>query len=160
MKKVYHELEPFYKETSEILILGSIPSPKSREIGFYYAHPQNRFWKVLAKLYNEKLPISLNDKKLFLEKHKIALWDVLSSCNINGASDSSIKNPKFNNINKLIKNTNIKKVFTTGRTAYNLYNKNVKSKTKIEGIYLPSTSPANCKLSLEDLTKEYEVLLK
>ena len=145
MKKVYHELEPFYKETSEILILGSIPSPKSREIGFYYAHPQNRFWKVLAKLYNEKLPISLNDKKLFLEKHKIALWDVLSSCN---------------NINKLIKNTNIKKVFTTGRTAYNLYNKNVKSKTKIEGIYLPSTSPANCKLSLEDLTKEYEVLLK
>lgn len=140
-KKVYHELEPYYNTNSKVLILGSMPSVKSRELKFYYMHPQNRFWKTLAKVYDEDLPSSIDDKKDFLKRHKIALWDVIASCNITGSSDSSISNVKVNNINKLLKETNVEKIFTLGRKAYNLYNKYLLSKTKKETSYLPSTSP-------------------
>ena len=87
-KKVYHELEPYYNIDSKVLILGSMPSVKSRELGFYYMHPQNRFWKTLAKVFDEDLPKAIDDKKDFLKRHKIALWDVIASCNITGSSDS------------------------------------------------------------------------
>lgn len=158
--KIFHEFEAFYSKESEILILGSIPSSKSREEGFYYAHSQNRFWKVLAKVFNEEEPKTIDEKKRFLINNKIALWDVLASCEIKGSSDSSIKNPVFNDINKIINNSNIEKIFTTGKTAYNLYNKYLFSSTKKEAIYLPSTSPANCKMSLEDLVEEYKIIIK
>lgn len=158
--KVNHNLEPFYDKNSEILILGSIPSVKSRELGFYYMHPQNRFWRILEKVYEEPLPVTIEEKKEFLKKYKIALWDVLSSCTIDASSDASIKNIKVNNIKKLIKETNVKRIYTTGKKAYDIYQKEVFPKTKIEAIYLPSSSPANATYSLEKLIKDYQVIKK
>ena len=108
---VYHTLEPFYNKKSKILILGTMPSSKSREYGFYYMHPQNRFWKVLSEILGENFPTTIQDKKVLLNKYGIALWDVLSSCDIIGSSDSSIKNPKPNDIKRLIYKTNINAVF-------------------------------------------------
>ena len=105
---VNHEFGPFVNKDSKILILGSIPSVKSREYGFYYMHKQNRFWKVISDIFDDKFPDSLSDKKEFLRKNKIALWDVLESCDIEGSSDSSIKNPKVNDIKSLILDTDIK----------------------------------------------------
>ena len=155
-KKVYHELEPYYNTNSKVLILGSMPSVKSRELKFYYMHPQNRFWKTLAKVYDEDLPSSIDDKKDFLKRHKIALWDIIASCNIAGSSDSSISNVKVNNINKLLKETNVEKIFTLGRKAYNLYNKYLLPKTKKEALYLPSTSPLYCPKGIDEkLYNEY-----
>ena len=107
----------------KILILGSIPSIKSREFGFYYAHPQNRFWKVISNIYNENQPTNIEEKKELLKKHNIALWDVIKSCDMIGSSDSSINNEVPNDINSLLKKTKIKKIYTTGKTAYKLYNK-------------------------------------
>lgn len=156
--KVTHEFGPYYDKNSEILILGSIPSPKSREIGFYYGHPQNRFWKVLEQVYSEKIEDTIPCKKAFLTKHHLALWDVLSSCYIKGASDSTIKSPIVNDINQVILNSKVKKIYTTGKTAYNLYNKYCYKKTNIKAVYLPSTSPTNCRLKLQDLTEEYKIL--
>ncbi len=157
MKKVKHELEAYINNDSEILILGSMPSVKSRELGFYYAHPQNKFWKVLSKVYNEEEPKTIEDKKIFLNKHKIALYDVIKECEINGSSDSSIKNIKVNDIKKLIKNTNITKIFTTGKKANQLYKKYCYKDVLIEGIYLPSTSPANVGYcSFDELVNVYK----
>lgn len=145
---VKHEFSPFYNKKSEILILGSIPSPKSREQGFYYGHPQNKFWKVLANVYKEIEPKSIESKKKFLEKNKIALWDILASCEIKGAADNTIRNYKINDLKSIIDNSNIKKIYTTGKVAYHLYKKHCYDIIKKEAIYLPSTSPANCRLSL------------
>lgn len=158
--RVTHEFEPFYDENSKILILGSIPSPKSRELGFYYMHPQNRFWKVLSSVFGEEVPLSIDNKKQFLKKHNIALWDVLESCDIDGASDSSIKNPIPNDIEEILKNSKVKRIYTTGKTAHKLYNKYILNKIGIEVIYLSSTSPANARMSLEELVNEYKNILK
>lgn len=158
--RVTHEFEPFYDENSKILILGSIPSPKSRELGFYYMHPQNRFWKVISSVFGEDIPIPIEDKKQFLKKHNIALWDVLESCDIDGASDSSIKNPIPNDIEKILKNSKVERIYTTGKTAHKLYNKYILNKIGIEDICLSSTSPANVRMSLEDLVDEYKNVLK
>ncbi len=157
--KVIHELDPIYDENSEILILGSIPSVKSREVGFYYAHPKNRFWKVLAAVFNENLPVSIEEKVAFLKQNKIALWDVLSSCEITKSSDSSIKNIQVNDIRLILEKTKITKIYTTGKKAYEIYQKQIYPKTKLEAIYLPSTSPANAKDSLEKLIQEYKKYL-
>lgn len=158
--KVNHEFGPFYDEDSKILILGSIPSPKSRELGFYYMHPQNRFWRVLSYIFCEDIPVTIIDKKEFLKRHNIALWDVLDSCEIRGSEDSSIKNPIPNNINKIIKNSKVKKIYTTGMTAYKLYNKYIFKSVGIEAIYLPSTSGANAKMTFDNLVNEYKKILK
>ena len=161
VSKVVHELSPVYNSESKILILGSIPSPKSRENGFYYGHTQNKFWKVLSKIFDIEIPDSNEFKKQFLLKRKIALWDVISSCEIIGASDTSIKNVKVNNINEIIKNSKIDTIFTTGKKAYNLYMKYCYSITNRKPIYLPSTSPANCaNYTFDDLVKEYKAILK
>lgn len=154
--KVLHELNPIYDENSKVLILGTIPSIKSRELGFYYAHPKNKFWKTLSLIYNEELPITIEEKIIFLTKHNIALYDVLASCDIDSSSDSSIKNPVPNNLMPIIQNSKITTIFTTGKKAYELYQKYCYPETKIKGIYLPSTSPANCSKGIEKkLIKEY-----
>ena len=161
LKKVNHELEAFYDKDSLVLILGSMPSVKSKELGFYYMHPQNRFYKTLAKIYEEEIPNTIDEKKAFLKRHKIALWDVIKSCEINGSSDSSIRNVKANDINEILSQTKIKAIFTTGKKAYTLYQKYCYEKTKIEAIYLPSTSPANCPKGIEELLqKEYSQIKK
>lgn len=154
--RVSHEFGPFYKKNSKVLILGSMPSRKSLEEGFYYAHPQNRFWKVLSFIYNEDIPQTIVDKKKFLERHYIALWDVIESCDIKGSSDSSIRNVVVNDINYILNNSNVSVIYTTGRVSYNLYNKYCKDNTEIDAIYLPSTSPANCGRGIfEKLVSEY-----
>lgn len=157
--KVYHELEPFFDENSEILILGSIPSIKSRETGFYYAHKQNRFWQVLADVYKENTPLTIADKKMFLKKHHIALWDTIKECDITGSSDSSIKNVIVNDINFLLTKTKIKKIFVAGRISEKYYNKFCLKDTNIPCIYLPSTSGANASMNYEKLLASYQIIL-
>lgn len=154
-KVIHHEFPPYYDKDSKVLILGSIPSVKSRIAGFYYMHPQNKFWQVLAYIYQEDLPLEIEDKKCFLKRHHIALWDVLESCEISGSSDSTIKNPKVNDILSLINKTNIKRIYVTGKKALSLYQKYCYPKVGIEAIYLPSTSPANASCSYEKLKDSY-----
>ena len=156
---VNHEFGPFVNKDSKILILGSIPSVKSREYGFYYMHPQNRFWKIMSDLFEEEMPNTILDKKKFLKKHYIALWDVLDSCEIKGSSDVSIKNPKVNDIKEIINSTDVRKIFVTGKKALELYNKYCYDDVLIEAIYLPSTSRANCAISYENLRKKYEIII-
>lgn len=148
--KVIHPLMPIYDKDSKVLILGSMPSVKSREVGFYYGHPKNRFWKTLEKVYGEKIGESNEEKTSFLKKHHIALFDVLKSCDIASSKDQSIKNPIPNDFTEILKNSKIKVIFTTGRKANELYQKYCYPKTKIEAIYLPSTSPCNCPKGIEE----------
>lgn len=152
MTKVYHPFEPVYDKNSTMLILGSFPSIKSREINFYYGHPQNRFWKILENIFNEKIENNTESKIEFLLKNNIALWDTIKECNIVSSSDSSIKNALPNDINIIVKNSNIKAIFCNGNTSYKLFKKYFKDTFKgIDIICLPSSSPANAKFSLENL---------
>jgi hypoxanthine-DNA glycosylase len=159
MEYIEHKFAPVYDANSEILILGTMPSRESRKNGFYYSNPQNRFWKVLYEIFSEKLQTSIEDRKRFLHKHHIALWDVLKSCSIEASSDGSIKDPVVNDFTEILTQTNIKYIFTTGKKAYSLYKKYCEAKTSIKVIYLPSTSPANCAYSYERLLKEYKLIL-
>ena len=155
-----HTLEPFYNSDSKILILGSFPSIKSREIGFYYSHPQNRFWKVLAHTFNEEIPNSIEEKKELLKRNKIALFDVCATCDIKASSDASIKNVVPNNLEEIFNNSKIKVIAFDGKTAYNLYQRYFKDKYDVELISLPSTSPANATWDMQRLINEYRVLNK
>lgn len=155
---VTHTLKPIFNAESSVLILGTMPSPKSRENNFYYGNPQNRFWKVLSAVFNEKLPESNKERTELLLKHRIALWDVLASCEIKGADDSSIKNPVPNDLSIILDACNIKAIFTTGKKAFLLYQRFCEPKTKIQAISLPSTSPANCRMSFESLVESYMII--
>lgn len=156
--RVRHEFGPFYNKDSRVLILGSIPSPKSREQGFYYGHPRNRFWQVLADVLEEDFPETVDDRKAMLTKHRIALWDVLDSCEIKGASDTSIKDPVANDMNFILDKAEIKAIFTTGAKADDLYKKMCYSVCGVPSIKLPSTSPANCGCSYESLKDAYSII--
>ena len=158
-ERITHAFDPVFDSESRILVLGTMPSPKSRELGFYYSHPRNRFWPVLAKIFCEDVPETPEKRKEFALRHKIALWDVLKECDIEGASDSSIKNAVPNDISVILNSADIKAVFTTGATAAKLYKKFIKPETKIPAIALPSTSPANAKVKFEELCEEYEIIL-
>lgn len=148
-----HTFGPVYNKNSKILILGSFPSVKSRELNFYYGHPQNRFWKLMSKIYNEEIGDEIDLKKQFLLKNNIALWDTLKSCEIKGSSDASITNVEINNIEELIKKSNISKIIFNGKTAYNLFVKNadMTKYSNLEIRILTSTSPANAAYSLDKL---------
>lgn len=152
----YHNIEPVFDEKSDILILGSFPSVKSRETGFFYGHPQNRFWKVLSGVLGCDTPVTIEDKKEMLLKHHIAVWDVIAKCDITGSGDSSIKNVVPNDISGIIKKSNVRKIFCNGRTAFNLYKKYIEKNTGLEAEYLPSTSPANAGYSLDKLKSEWK----
>ena len=155
---VTHEFPPLWDPECEILILGSIPSPKSREQGFYYGHPQNRFWKVMAKVLGEAVPESIEQKRHLMLSNHIALWDSLEECDIIGAGDSSIKNPVPTDISGLIKKSRIRTIITTGTASYKYYMKYSFDKTGIEAIKLPSTSPANCAVSFKKLVEAYSII--
>ena len=163
MSYITHEfLPPFINDNSEILILGSLPSVKSREEGFYYAHPRNRFFLVLATLFNETEPISIMDRKSFLNKHNIALYDVVYACDIHMSSDSSIKNVTPINIKCLLNaHTRIKIIAVNGGKAKQLFDKYLLKDVpdNIKVVYIPSTSPANAKMSLDQLVDEYSVII-
>lgn len=154
MNRVEHTLEPVFDEHSIVLILGSMPSVVSRQNVKYYAHPQNRFWKIMTKLYDE----DTSDWKKFVLKHKIALWDVISSCTIDGSSDASIKEVVPNDLSVILNVAHIEHIFLLGKSAYNLYCKHIYPTTKIEGTYLPSPSPANASVSLDELVKIYSII--
>ena len=156
---VVHPLKPVYDKNSRALILGTMPSPKSREYGFYYSHPQNRFWRVAAGLYNAPVPETNEAKASFLLQHRIAMWDVLKSCRIAGADDASISEPVPNDIAGLLKKTNIRRIFTTGTKATSLYRRFCYSKTGMVAVPLPSTSPANCRWPYEKLLDAYRIIL-
>lgn len=155
MERVFHTIEPIYSPESEALILGTMPSPKSREAAFYYAHPQNRFWPALALAFGEPAPTTREEKSALILRHKLALWDVLASCEITGASDASIQNPVANDIPALIMATRISRVFCTGATAGRLYTKLVFPTTGIPCVVLPSPSAANARMRLEELARIY-----
>lgn len=146
-----HNIDPVFDSESEILILGSFPSVKSREEGFFYGHPRNRFWQVIAGVCGENTPVSIAEKKELLLKHHIALWDVIQSCNISGSADSTIKDVTVNDICSILKNTKIKRIFTNGRKAESYYQKYARKNTGIDSVCLPSTSPANAAWSRDRL---------
>ena len=147
----YHNIPPLYNSDSRILILGSFPSVKSREGRFFYHHPQNRFWRVMAEVFGCETPQTIEEKKAMMLDHKAAMWDVLASCDITGSSDSSIKNPVPNDIGSILQKTRIKHIYTNGGTAHKYYQKYITRVIGIEDIALPSTSPANAAWSYEKL---------
>ncbi|GFI61131.1 hypothetical protein IMSAG049_00284 [Clostridiales bacterium] len=155
MEKRYEHITrtfgPIYDNFSEILILGSFPSVKSREVNFFYGHPQNRFWKVISAVYGCPVPESIEEKKEFLLHNHIALWDTIDSCDIIGSSDSTIKNVIPTDINIILRAAKIKAVFCNGAASHRLYMKYCYPATGVEAIKLPSTSPANAAFSLEKL---------
>ncbi len=155
---VFHEFPPLFDPESKVLILGTIPSPKSRQQGFYYGHPRNRFWKVLAFVLEEPVPETIEEKKNMLRKHHIALWDVLASCSIEGASDASIRDAVPNDMNVILSQADIRAVFATGSKAASLFRRYCEPLCGRSCIGLPSTSPANCRVSDEELQKSYEIL--
>lgn len=159
-KKVEHTFLPVYNKDSEILILGTFPSVKSRENQFYYGHPQNRFWKVIAKLTGSSLPITIEQKKEMLLKHHIAVWDVIKSCSIIGSSDSSIKDVIVNDFSTVLKDTGIRKIYANGGKAYELYMKYAYEQTGRKIERLPSTSPANAAYQMERLCQEWAKIMK
>ncbi len=146
-----HTFEPVFDRKSKILILGSFPSVKSRENEFYYGHPKNRFWKVLARILDEDVPDSIQEKKAFLLSHHIALWDVIASCDIEASSDSSIRNVTANDITVILRKAPIEAIFTNGAKAHELCLKYCKKEGMPDPQKLPSTSPANAAWSLERL---------
>ena len=160
MEHIFHPLEPVFDENSRILILGSFPSAKSRETGFFYGHPQNRFWRVVSALYKEKMPQTIEEKKAFLLKNRIALWDVIGSCEIEGSSDASIKNVFPNDIGLILDRARIERIFTAGKTAQRFYNLYTLPVVGREAICLPSTSPANAAYSMEKLLAEWKRILE
>ena len=155
-----HTFAPEFDENSEILILGSFPSVRSRETNFYYGHPKNRFWPLVADIFGEDLPSSVEEKKALLQRNRIALWDVIASCDIEGSSDSSIRNVEANDINIILRSSKVGRIYTNGRKAFDLYNRYCLEKTEREAVLLPSTSPANAAWDLEKLTKEWKEILK
>lgn len=154
-ERVAHTFEPIFDGNSRILILGTFPSVKSRENNFYYGHPQNRFWKLLALLTKEAVPVTIKEKKELLLKHGIAIWDVICSCEIEGSSDSSIKNVEPNNLDCILEASPIKDIFGNGAKACQLYDRYMKPRICREIIKLPSTSPANAAWTLDKLFDEW-----
>lgn len=156
---IVHEIEPVYNKESKVLILGSFPSVKSREGHFFYGHPQNRFWKILAALFQEPLPLTIEEKKALLTAHHTAVWDVVASCDITGSSDSSIRNVVPADLTRITGFAPIRQIFTNGGTADKLYQKYCLPQTQMSACRLPSTSPANAAWSMDRLLTEWNKIL-
>lgn len=155
---VAHTFAPVFDKQSEILILGSFPSVKSRENRFYYGHPQNRFWKVTAGVFGEEIPQSIAEKREFLLRNHIAVWDVIASCDIAGSSDSSIRNVEANDMEIILSQAKIRAIYANGDTAYRLFLKYCKKEGQPQVYKLPSTSPANAAWKVERLIGAWEVI--
>ena len=153
-----HPIAPVFAESSGILILGRVPSVKSREANFFYGHPQNRFWKVTAAVFGEETPQTIPEKKAFLLRNHIAVWDVIHSCDIEGSSDSSIRNVIPNDLSLILNKADIKTIYVNGKTAFRYYRKYTEKMTGRTAICLPSTSPANASCTLEKLIGEWNCI--
>ena len=155
---LYHPIPPLYDSSSEILILGSFPSVKSREAMFFYGHPQNRFWKMIAAVYESEEPKTIEEKRRFLLSHHIALWDVIASCDIEGSADSTIKNVQANDLSPVLTTANIRQIFVNGKTAEQYYNRYIRPTIGRKAICLPSTSPANAAWSVNRLVDAWKIV--
>ena len=152
-QSIKHTFDQVFNADSKILILGSFPSVKSRENNFFYGHPQNRFWKVMANVLDWEVPSTIEEKKTMLLSNHVAVWDVIASCSIQGSSDTSIKDVVVNDFSKILENSKVERIYVNGGKAYELYHKYAEKVTGIKAVKLPSTSPANAAWSLEKLTK-------
>lgn len=155
---IQHPIEPVYDANSRVLILGSFPSVKSREAMFFYGHPQNRFWRVLAAVFERDVPQTVADKRRFLLDAGVAVWDVIASCDIVGSADSSIKNVVPNDLARILDNAPIERIFVNGKTAQRYYDKYIRDVTGRPAVCLPSTSPANAAWSVERLTEAWRIV--
>lgn len=153
---IVHPVEALFDENSEVLILGTFPSVKSREAKFFYGHPQNRFWRVMARMCDSTVPDTIEDKKRLILDNNFALWDVIHSCEIQGSADSTIKNVVPNDISKILDNSKVSRIFVNGRKAESLYKKYIEPSTGIKAVCLPSTSPANASWSEDRLTEYWK----
>lgn len=153
---VNHPISPVFNEHSRVLILGSFPSVKSRETHFFYGHPQNRFWKVLAAVYERQVPQTIEEKRALLLECGIALWDVIASCEIEGSADSTIKNAVPNDVERILDIADIRCIFVNGKTAEKYYNRYLRERLGREAVCLPSTSPANAAWSMERLIGQWK----
>lgn len=155
---ISHPIPPVYDENSRVLVLGSFPSVKSREQGFFYGHPSNRFWRVLSALAGKEVPSTIDQKRTLLLSMGIAVWDVIQSCDITGSSDSSIKNVIPNDLTDLLNRSKVIRIFVNGKTAKKYYDRYLLPKVGIQAICLPSTSPANAICSLDKLISEWKII--
>lgn len=156
---IIHPIAPTYDKNSRILILGSFPSVKSREMMYFYGHPQNRFWKVVAALYKEEVPMTVEERHTFLIRNRIAAWDSIHQCTIIGSSDSSIKDVIPNDLSPILKAAKIETIYCNGKKSWEMYHKYIEPQTGREAAALPSTSPANAAWSLEKLIAAWSVIL-
>lgn len=157
---VKHPISPVFDKNSRILILGSFPSVKSREQMFFYGHPQNRFWRVVADVFGKAVPGTIEEKKILLLENGIAVWDVIASCDIEGSSDSTIRNVVVNDIGKILAEADIREIFVNGKTASRYYDRFLLERTGREAVCLPSTSPANAVWSMEQLVTAWQIIKK
>ena len=157
-ERILHPIPPTWNGESEILILGSFPSVKSREMAYFYGHPQNRFWKVMSVLFDESIPETAESRRAFLLRRHIAAWDVIAACRITGSSDSSIRDAEINDLRPILEGAPIRQIFTNGKTADRLYRRYALPTTGRAAICLPSTSPANAAWSLDRLTEAWSVI--
>ena len=155
-----HTFDPVFDAESKILILGSFPSVKSRENNFFYGHPQNRFWKVMANVLHWNVPTTIEEKREMLLNNYVAVWDVIASCSIVGSSDTSIKDVVVNDFSRILENSKVERIYVNGGKAYELYHKYAEKVTGIQAVKLPSTSPANAAWSLEKLTKTWKEIIE
>ena len=158
-QRIEHPIPPTFDENSTILILGSFPSVKTREYGYFYGHPQNRFWRVMAALYGEDIPEGREQRRAFLLRNGVAAWDVIASCTIVGSSDSSIRDVTVNDLRPILSGSRVERIFVNGKTAEKMYRRYTEPLLGITAVCLPSTSPANAAYSLERLIGEWRALI-
>ena len=156
--EIVHPFPPFYRPDSQILILGSFPSVKSREQLFFYGHPQNRFWRVLAAVFSDGVPTSIPEKRAFLEKHRVALWDSIARCTIEGSSDSSIRDVVPNDLSVILNAAPIKAIYCNGKSSFDCYERYIRPVLSRDAVLLPSTSPANAAWSFDRLVEAWSLI--
>ena len=159
-ERILHPFGPLYSENSRVLILGSFPSVKSREQQFFYGHPQNRFWKVIAALYRREVPATIEEKKDLILSNGLALWDSIASCVITGSSDASIRDVRANDLGEILGHCPIRLICCNGKTSWQQYEKLIRPATGREALCLPSTSPANAQWTLDRLVEAWSVILE
>ena len=158
MSRIVHPFDPLYSENSRVLILGSFPSVKSREQQFYYGHPQNRFWRVIAAIFEQEPPSTMEEKRALILNNALALWDSIASCEITGSSDVSIRGARANDIGGILTACDIRAIYCNGKKSHELYRKYIQPATGRAAVCLPSTSPANARWTLPRLIEAWGVI--
>jgi len=156
--RVEHPFDPLFSRESQVLILGSFPSIRSRQQQFFYGHPQNRFWKVIAALFEEPVPVTLQQKKELILRNRLALWDSIASCEITGSSDASIRNVQANDLRVILDQCPVRQIFCNGQKSQEMFDRHIRPVIGREAICLPSTSPANAQWNLERLVQAWSVV--